>query len=98
MEGLEFDWDEGNTNHFLIDNKERALLIEDVESVFYDPKQIIEFDIEKNSEKRFRIIGKTSNGILITIIFIIRLRKVRPITGWRLSNKNKNYKLYEKSR
>lgn len=98
MEGLEFDWDEGNMNHFLIDNKERGVLIEDVESVFYDTKQIIQFDSEKENERRIRIIGKTRNGILITIIFVKRLHKIRPVTGWRLSSKNKNYKLYEKDR
>ena len=98
MKGLEFDWDEGNVNHFLIDNKERGILIEDVESVFHDPKAFFIFDSEKDHEKRFRIIGKTKNDVLITIIFVKRLEKTRPITGWRLGSKSRFYKEYEKDR
>lgn len=88
---VEFQWDKGNIG------KNKKHLVEDLEceQVFFDKQKITFKDtVHSQKEKRFRIIGKTKKRRLLFVVFTIRGKKIRIISG-RDTNKKEVF-LYEK--
>ncbi|MBU0490133.1 MAG: BrnT family toxin [Bacteroidetes bacterium] len=88
-----FEWDEGNINK----NKEKHgldwWLIEEI--FFYEPV-IIQDDIRHSGEeKRWFLLGKTDNAVLIMAVFTVRNQKIRIISARKMNKKER--KAYEKA-
>lgn len=86
-----FEWDKGNIdkNRFRhnVDTSE-------CEEVFFNKPQIIAYDeAHSQREERYSILGKTTKGRKLNIIFTLRNNKIRAISA-RDQNK-KERKLYE---
>jgi uncharacterized DUF497 family protein len=76
-DGIEFDWDDGNKRHLAV---HRVTPSEFEQVVNNEP---LELDYESNDgEDRYRAVGLTSEGRLLTVVFTIRSSKVRGITAF----------------
>lgn len=86
-----FDWDEHNINK----NKlKHGVDISECEEVFYNKPQIVAFDkSHSQKEDRYSLIGNTTKGKRLTIIFTLRNGKIRVISARAQSNKER--KLYD---
>lgn len=94
---VEFDWDQGNLNHLLTDNKDRGISILEVESVFSDPNAIYMENKLAGDTLRYFAVGKSLDSRLLTIIFEIRYDKIRPITAWPTKHRGKAKRLYDEN-
>jgi len=91
---LEFDWDEGNSEKNWIKHKVRK---KESEQVFYDPYLIVSEDPKQSKlEQRWMLIGKTTLGRTLVIIFTIKGGKLRVISA-RSANR-KERRLYEEEK
>jgi len=71
-----FDWNEGNLEHI----KRHKVKAKECEELFFNkPFILVEDKIHSQIEKRFRAYGKTDKNRLVTIIYTIRVNKVRVI-------------------
>ena len=89
---IEFDWDEGNIHKSLI---KHGVTDEEVEEIFMTGLAVaIGVQVAPVvEEERSAVVGPTSDGKLITVVFTLRDGKIRPISS-RSSNR-KEKKLYE---
>ena len=93
-EPYEFDWDQGNTVKNLI---KHGIECRQAEESFLDENSLILDDIEhSNNEKRFLMIGKDHQGVVLYLVFTQRLNKVRIISA-RIANK-KERSFYEQNK
>lgn len=83
----EFDWDEANRNHLAAHN----VTPEEFEEVYFGEK--LETISERRGETRMAAVGKTRAGRLLTIVYTVRHRKVRPVTAHMVPRRKR--KLYE---
>ena len=85
LEPLEFEWDEGNKDKNWLKHQ---ILTEECEQVF-TRNEFITFQDAKHSfkEPRYVLFGKNDSGIILTIAFTIRHRKIRIISARSSSNK-----------
>lgn len=86
-----FEWDKGNVdkNRFKHD-----VNINECEEVFFNKPQVIAYDkAHSQREERYSILGQTTKGRKLNIIFTLRNNKIRAISA-RDQNK-KERKLYE---
>ena len=94
-EDFQFQWDDGNSAKSL---SKHGVAREEVESVFevrlaatlgrqFSPK---------TEEERLCLVGPSSQGRMLSIVFVLREGNIRPISS-RLANK-KERKLYEEIR
>lgn len=91
-EPVEFHWDEGNRNKNWVKHKVSNF---ECEEVFQDAKRKIFGDrLHSGGEERFRIIGKTTMGRILFVVFTIRRKKIRIISARDLNRKE--VCLYEK--
>lgn len=93
-EPIEFEWDEGNLEKNWIKHQVAA---KESEEVFFDEKALI-FPSRKNipTEKRYNILGRTSNNRRLNIVFTIRGKRIRVISA-RDQNKKERIE-YEKNK
>lgn len=89
--GLEFDWDEGNVRHL---RRHRIAPVEFEEVLLNDPLDL-EYQIE-NGEARYKSLGETSRGRVLVVVWTIRERKIRAVTGYGASRALR--RLYEENR
>jgi hypothetical protein len=68
MEFSGFDWDNGN----LAKCQKHGATIEDIESLFDEPIAILPDEAHSQAERRFRAIGKTSDGRALFVVFTLR--------------------------
>ncbi len=93
-----FDWDEGNNDKNFIKHN---VTNQEAEEVFFDPNKVTFPDLlHSGQEERLRIIGKTTNGRLLLIVFTKRedkksIYKIRIISARDVNNKEEP--LYEKA-
>ncbi len=94
---FEFDWDERNLYHLLVDNEYRKIRPNEVESAFIDPNKVINNAFYKNDleEQRYYCLGKSNKNRLLFVSFIKKDNRIRPITAWE-ATRNKHLKEYEK--
>lgn len=93
--GFEFEWDSGNSTKSA---QKHGVGSEEVESVF-ELKLAAPLGRQKSpvvEEERLCIVGPSSQGRLLSVVFTLRDGRVRPISA-RPANK-KEQKLYEEVR
>lgn len=92
-----FEWDEGNTKHVLLDHPERGNTIEEVEAILQDENRITKFDRldPMTNEPRYFTLGVGTEGIVKYVAFVLRNGKIRPITCYKASKKQRAY--YERA-
>jgi len=92
-EPIEFVWDKGNKDKNWLKHRVKN---EECEEVFFDKgKKILKDVFHSKKEERFIILGKTKKGRLLFIVFTIRNKKIRVISGRDINKKE--VVLYEKS-
>jgi len=74
---LEFDWDKHNERHLA----KHGITTVDAEDVLSGNHVLLEYQTE-GDEPRWVAVGATRTGRILNIVFTIRNRAVRPITGW----------------
>ena len=88
-----FNWDEHNRDKNLVAH---GVTNEECEEVFFDPdKKVLADELHSKSEVRFILIGCTSTGRLLFIVFTMRKHHVRVISARDLNKRE--YSLYEKT-
>ena len=90
-----FDWDAGNSMKSLI---KHGVSIEEIETIF-EVGQIAPLGVQTSpevTEERLGILGLSSRGRVILVVFTLRNGKVRPISG-RVANR-KEREFYAKTR
>lgn len=93
-EPYEFDWDFGNTVKNLIKHN---IECRQAEEVFLDEKSLLREDSEHSTiEKRFQLIGKDHQGIVLYVVFTQRKRKIRVISVRIASQKERRF--YEQNK
>ena len=75
--GIEFDWDAGNIEH-LAAHKVTAAEFEQV--MLGDPLDLAYYLV--GSEERYRSVGRTTRGRLLSVAWTIRHGKVRAVTAF----------------
>jgi hypothetical protein len=91
-EPLSFEWDKGNSDKNRISH---GISNEQAEEPFFDDEKKIAKDVfHSNKEKRYILLGKTKNYILLYIAWTIRNKKIRIISARRMNKKE--VPLYEK--
>ena len=88
----EFDWDEGNLGKNELEHNVKWL---ECEQVFFNkPLLFLKDTVHSISEDRYYAYGKTDSERFLTIVFTIRMNKIRVISARDMSKKERNY--YEK--
>lgn len=95
-EEILFNWDKGNLFHIEIDNFDRGIFKDEIESIFKDSNKIINLNKEVEDEIRYICVGFSNNRRVISVIFSIRENKIRPITAWK-TRKTQTKIYYDKS-
>ncbi len=73
---MTFVWDAANLEHIA----KRGWEVEDVEEVFSDPQRIRTDAYNAAFEKRRAITGSTRYGDIITVIYTVRGKSIRPFS------------------
>jgi len=79
-----FDWDEENIAHIA----RHGVTVREVEEVFLG-NPVIELAYIVDGEERFRAQGITNWGRYLTVAYADRNEKVRPITAWDMTRKDR---------
>ncbi len=88
-----FEWDHGN---FDKSYERHGITPNEAEEVFADKNKLLLEDIKHSKlEERISTIGKTAQGSILFVSFIVRENKIRIISA-RTANK-KERRLYEKT-
>ncbi len=74
---IEFDWDEGNTTHLAAHQVTPA----EFEQVLNNDPLDLDYESVDN-EDRYRAVGLTDGGRLLSVVFMVRNGKVRGITAF----------------
>ncbi|MBF0318192.1 MAG: BrnT family toxin [Nitrospirae bacterium] len=86
-----FEWDAGNMDKNILKHNVHR---QECEEVFFNkPLSIREDTLHSKVESRYAAFGKTSNGRLLFVVFIIRNKKIRIISARDMSKKER--KTYE---
>jgi hypothetical protein len=74
---IEFEWDDGNMGHLAV----HGVTPGEFEQVVNNEPLDLDYD-SIDGEDRYRAVGLTSGGRLLTVVFTIRGGKVRGITSF----------------
>ena len=77
VRGIEFDWDEENAKHL---GAHKVAPAEFEQLLMNDPLDL-NFEMAGN-EERYRSVGLTNSGRLLSVVWTIRNGKVRAITAF----------------
>jgi hypothetical protein len=66
-----FDWDPGKRE---LNRRKHGVTFEAASSVFEDPWALVAFDAVEDSEDRWVLIGRASNGDTLVVAFAVRER------------------------
>ncbi|OHA23634.1 MAG: hypothetical protein A3G52_02695 [Candidatus Taylorbacteria bacterium RIFCSPLOWO2_12_FULL_43_20] len=87
-----FEWDAGNSGK---NWKSHAVTDEECEEAFFDPdKKVAVDETHSQNERRYFLLGNTSQSRLLVIVFTIRHERIRVISARDINKKER--KLYEK--
>lgn len=99
---IEFEWDEGNLQHIILDHPERGNTVEEVESIVTDPyfRGIANRVDDVSQEQRYGGVGIGTQGIEKYVAYVIRNGKIRPITCYpaKPKQRQKYYEFIERAR
>jgi len=96
FEGFEFDWDRGNAFKSVLKHKVTGREVEEI----FRLRTAMPLGIQisppvKDDEKRYGIVGQTSKGRILMLVFTMRGSKVRVISGRSANRKEKrNYEKF----
>lgn len=94
VDGLEFDWDEGNREKC----QKHGLSTDDIESLFQRPLSVFPDPEHSSEEERFIGVGKTDQERSVFVAFTLRRRGetvlIRPISARYMHKKEIDH--YEK--
>jgi uncharacterized DUF497 family protein len=77
----DFQWDSGNIKHVIQDYPERANSIEEVQSVFNDPKfRPLPDRVDSRGEQQYSGVGLSNQNRLLFVAFSVRNGQIRPIS------------------
>ena len=87
-----FEWDKGNKDKNWVKHR---VSNEECEEIFFDPhKRLLDTEKYFGLERRCLLIGKTSLGRALFVVFVIREKRVRIISARDLNRRER--RLYEK--
>jgi uncharacterized protein len=91
-----FDWDEWNT---LKNWEKHKVTPEEAEDVFFGEPFVVRGDVaHSSSERRYRALGRTAGGRLLTVIFTVRRKLIRVISAREMNRREAaEYRRYEKN-
>ena len=75
--GIEFDWDDGNTKHLA----GHGIMPAEFEQVMNNDPLDMDYEVVDN-EERYRSVGLTRKGRLLSVVFILRNGRIRAVTGF----------------
>ncbi len=75
--GIEFDWDAENRKHLAA----HRVVTAEFEHVLNNDPLELDFDLI-GDEERYRSVGLTSKGRLLTVVWTIRSGKIRAVTAF----------------
>ncbi|MGA2114944.1 MAG: BrnT family toxin [Bryobacteraceae bacterium] len=75
--GIEFNWDDENRKHLAAHKVSPA----EFEQLLHNNRVDLSFELT-NGEERYRSVGVTDGGRLLSVAWMIRKGKVRAITGF----------------
>ncbi len=81
---IEFDWDDENKKHLAV---HKVTPVEFEQVLNNHPLDLTYQSID--NEERYRSVGLTNGGRLLSIVWTVRNGKVRPITGFPASVSDK---------
>ena len=76
-DGIEFDWDDGNTKHLATHEVTPA----EFEQVLNNDPLDLDYELIDN-EDRYRSVGLTSGGRLLSVVFTVRNGRLRAVTAF----------------
>ena len=88
---IEFDWDAENITHLAAHRVTPA----EFEQVMYNDPADRSCEVI-NDEERYRSVGLTDRGRLLSVIWTVRNEKIRPVTAFAAPAKDKQAFLEEK--
>ena len=74
---IEFDWDEGNVTHLAA----HQVTPTEFEQVMNNDPLELDYELIDN-EERYRAVGLTGGGRLLSVVFTVRNGRVRGITAF----------------
>src|SRR5512134_2178398 len=84
----EFDWDDGNRDKSWVRHK---VAWTEAEEVFFQHPLLVYPDPEHSrAEERFYLLGRTSLGRLLFIVFTVRRNKIRVISARDMSREERD--------
>ena len=87
-----FEWDKGNSDK---NWSKHGIKNEEAEEAFFDEKKKIAKDVfHSGKEKRWILLGKTKNNMLLFIVFTVRNNIIRIVSARKINKKEAH--LYEK--
>ena len=91
-----FDWDESNA---LKNWEKHKVTPEEAEDIFFGEPFVARGDMaHSSSEKRYRALGRSAGGRLLTVIFTVRSKLIRVISARDMNRKEATeYLRYEKN-
>ena len=84
---LEFEWDEGNNAKNWVKHQ---VTNGECEEVFFDPhKRLLKESLHSGKESRYILLGRTQVGRALFIVFTLRQKRIRVISGRDLNKKER---------
>jgi len=83
-EEIEFDWDDGNITHLTA----HRVTPTEFEQVLNNGPLDLDYELIDN-EQRYRAVGMTSGGRLLSVVFMLRNGRVRGVTAFPASAPDK---------
>ncbi len=83
-EEIEFEWDDGNITHLAL----HQVTPTEFEQVLNSDPLDLDYELIDH-EERYRAVGLTSGGRLLSVVFMVRNGKVRGITAFPASTLDK---------
>jgi uncharacterized protein len=74
---MEFDWDNGNIQHIA----RHDLFPQEVEAALLDPRRVGVSSRKSSQEKRWAMLGSTSEGRILFVVFTRRDGFIRVVTA-----------------
>ena len=81
---IEFDWDDGNIAHLAA----HQVTPTEFEEVLNNGPLDLDYELIDN-EERYRAVGITSGGRLLSVVFVVRNGRVRGVTAFPASTLDK---------
>jgi uncharacterized DUF497 family protein len=75
--GIEFDWDGENTKHLAVHRVTPA----EFEQVMYNDPLDLDYEVI-DGEERYRSVGLTNGGRLLSVLFTVRNGRLRAVTAF----------------